>query len=171
MIFGNVLFFVLIFVCAVYIFFIKGQGEFLQRYLSFLVITSFFFAVIFDVMWVTWLTLLCAIGLLIHLKLSAKKTIVFILFAVIYFAIYRVPTNPNDFETFLQDEQKIICAGNTCVKVKEVIVQGHLQIQTNTYTINEFSFKWYTVFAVGEAKIDSQVIRAINIAGYWILLT
>jgi hypothetical protein len=161
-----------IFCFLFFIFFTKGQGEFLQRYLSFLVVTSSFFVMVFDTIGVTWLTLLCAVGLIIHARFSTKKTIFFSLLAVILFAVYRVPANPYDFETgFLQEMENIHCSVNKCVEVKEVVIQDNLQIQTDTYMIQDFSFEWYVVFAAGEIQFDNRTMKAINIAGFSIQLT
>ncbi|AMQ05563.1 hypothetical protein AZE41_06335 [Sporosarcina psychrophila] len=99
MVIVNLAFFIFILIASIYILFIKSKNDVLKRYLSFIIINSFFFFSIFDIKSVLWITLIFAIGLISHTKSPIKDKVIFIFIVIFIFVIYRVPTSPAEFET------------------------------------------------------------------------
>lgn len=164
----NLAFFIFILIASIYILFIKSKNDVLKRYLSFIIINSFFFFSIFDIKSVLWITLICAIGLILHTKSPIKDQAIFIFIVIFIFVIYRVPASPAEFETYLIEEHAIHCSAVECIEVVEVVNDNKLQMQATKYAIQGLTFDWYFVFAQGQIVLNKENIRAINIAGFWI---
>lgn len=168
MVIVNLAFFIFILIASIYILFIKSKNDVLKRYLSFIIINSFFFFSIFDIKSVLWITLICAIGLILHTKSPIKDKVIFIFIVIFIFVIYRVPTSPAEFETYLIEEHAIHCSVVECVEVVEIVNDNKLQMQATKYAIQGLTFDWYFVFSQGQIVLNNENIKAINIAGFWI---
>ncbi|WP_203248049.1 hypothetical protein [Sporosarcina beigongshangi] len=168
MVIVKLLFFMCIFITSFYKLFIKSKNDVLVRYVVFIMIISFFFFFIFNVKSVLWITLICAFGLILHTKSPLKSKIIFLFIGIFVFCMYRVPTNPAEFETYLMEEHAIHCSVVECVEVVEVMNDDMLQMQTTKYTIQGLTFDWYFIFSQGEIILNNETIKAINIAGFWI---
>jgi len=151
-----------------YLTFIKSKGDVLKRYLSFILIVTFFFAYFFDIHSVLWLTLICALGLILDMKSPIRDKIIVTFIALFIFVIYRVPTDPADFEMYLIEEHAIHCSVVECVEIVEVVNDDMLQMQTTKYAIQGLTFDWYFIFSQGEIILNNETIKAINVAGFWI---
>lgn len=113
------------------------------------------------------MTLVCAVGLILHAKSPLKNKIIFLFIGIFVFCMYRVPTNPAEFETYLMEEHAIHCSVVECVEVVEVVNDDMLQMKTTKYAIQGFTFDWYFIFTQGEIILNNETIKAINIAGFW----
>ncbi len=168
MVIVNLALFMFIFIVSFYKLFIKSKKGVLGRFIAFIMVISFFFYYIFDVKSVLWMTLICAFGLILHTKSPLKNKIIFLFIVIFVFCIYRVPTNPAEFETYLMEEHAIHCSVVECVEVVEVVNDDMLQMKTTKYAIQGFAFDWYFIFAQGEIILNNETIKAINVAGFWI---
>ena len=151
-----------------YLTFIKSKGDVLKRYLSFILIVTFFFAYFFDIHSVLWLTLICALGLILDMKSPIKDKIIVTFIALFIFVIYRVPTDPAEFEMYLIEEHAIHCSAGECIEVVEVVNNDMLQMQATNYDIQGLTFHWYLIFSKAEIILNNEKIKAVNIAGFWI---
>ncbi len=162
-----------ILISLIYILVKKAKSEdILERYLYFIMITSFAFVFIFKIeIEILWITLICAIGLLLHAKSPIKNKVILLVFAVFVFAVFRVPTHPSaEFEQYLIDKHGIYCSALDCVEVVEVEDEDMRQMQTTKYAIQGLSSDWYFIYARNELVLDNKTIKVINIAGFWIQL-
>ncbi|REB07132.1 hypothetical protein DVB69_09760 [Sporosarcina sp. BI001-red] len=149
----------------------KMKADLLSRYLLFVLINSFFFFKIFHEQSALWVTLICAIGLVLNTKLLIIKKVVLILVTGIVVSVYRVPFSSAEFDDYVKGAYGIECVGSECVKVKKVVREDTMKLQTNEYSIQGYSFHWYYVFSRGELTLNDKSIKAINVMGFWFPLT
>ena len=108
---------------------------------------SFYLVFIFDFISVLWITLICAIGLILEAKLIIRDKIIYLFIAILIFAIYRVPIISAEFETYLIEEHGIHCSALECVELVEVETELMRQMQATTYSIESLYLDWHFFFA------------------------
>ena len=167
MIIGNLAFFIFILIASIYIFFIKSKSSVLERYLSFVMVNSFFLVLIFDIQSALWITLISAFGLILDIKSPIRDKIIVTFIVIFLFVSLRVPTNPAEFETYLIEEHGIHCSALECLELVEVVSDDMRQMQATNYSIQDLNLDWHFFYAQGEIRLNNKSIKAINVAGFW----
>ena len=171
MVIVNLVFFMVILITTtIYNFRVESKGYILERYLSFIMINSFFFFYIFEIKSVLWISLICAVGLILGAKLIIRDKIIYLFIAILFFAGYRVPVITAEFETYLIEKHGIHCSAIECVELVEVETEVMRQMQATNYSIQSLYLDSHFFFAQGEIILNNKndrTIKAINIAGFW----
>lgn len=160
-------FFIVVLVIAYFVIVKKMKTDFLAKYLLFILISSFFFFKIFHEQSALWVTLICTVGLVLNAKLPTLKKVVLILVAGIVVSLYRVPFSSDEFDDYLKATYGIECLGTECVEVVKIVSEDTMELQTNEYSIQGYSYNWYSVFSKGEIELNDKSIKAVNVLGFW----
>ncbi|WP_226087437.1 hypothetical protein [Mesobacillus sp. S13] len=146
------------------------------RYLLFLAFNGYFANMFFDIglmLWISFFSVITLGLLLIELKFD-KSSIISVLLVIIAFLGNSLPNDYDSFIEYVSEQTEYKCLRIECVKVSEVIVEGNLETEVKIYSIQDFSFDWYLLFARGELILkdeDGNVkeFSGINIGGLWLL--
>lgn len=148
----------------------KMRADFLTKYVVFVLFNSFFYFAFFHEKSALWVTLICAIGLIMNTNFPRVKKTVLIVMSGILIGLWCVPLSSGEFDTYLSDSWGIQCLGSECVEVAKVDSKNAVELQKYESFIHNYTFDWYFVFAVGEIELNNKSIKAINIMGLWIPL-
>ncbi|MGV2941266.1 hypothetical protein AB5I83_16810 [Mesobacillus sp. LC4] len=146
------------------------------RYLIFLAVNSFLANMFFDVGWLLWISFCSAVALwilLVEHQFNLSYLISIILILLIFLGA-GVPTHQKSFINHISDHTEYKCLRIECVKVAEIVVEDKVKTEVKIYSIQDFSFDWYLLFARGELILkdeDGNVkeFSGINIGGLWLL--
>ncbi|WP_025783466.1 hypothetical protein [Sporosarcina sp. D27] len=81
--------------------------------------------------------------------------------------VYRVPLSSEEFDDYLKATYGIECLVTECVEVVKIVSEDTMELQTNEYSLQGYSFNWYFVFSKGEIELYDKSIKAVNVMGFW----
>jgi hypothetical protein len=146
------------------------------RYLIFLAINSFLANMFFDIGWLLWISFLSAVALWILLvehqfNSSYIMSIIIILLILLGAA---VPKHQQSFLNHISDHTEYNCFTIECVKVSQVGIEDKLKNEIETYSIQDYSFDWYLLFAKGALLLkdeqgNMEEFTGFNIGGLWLV--
>lgn len=145
----------------------KMKTDFLIKYLSFVLINSFFIFYLFHYQSALLVLLICAMGLILTMKATVIKKSLLILLVGIGVSLYRVPLSSAEFDDYVKDTYGIECLTSECVEVIKIEDGNKVELKMNEYTIQGYSFNWYYIFSKGELMLNDKSIKAVNVMGLW----
>ncbi|WP_079508585.1 hypothetical protein [Mesobacillus jeotgali] len=146
------------------------------RYLMFLAFNSFFAGMFFDNSWllcISFFSVLALWILLIDHKINFSYCVLLTLM-ILFFIGAGVPNHHDSFKEYVSKNTEYKCLRIECIKITEVVTEGTLRTKVKAFTIEDYSFDWYPLFAKGGLSLkdddgDIQVIQGINIGGLWLV--
>ncbi|MDV6377876.1 hypothetical protein ORD22_06320 [Sporosarcina sp. GW1-11] len=160
----NILFFIFVVVVYFFTLFFDKTTDFLTRYLMFVLVVSFYFVWIVQIKSVLWLTLACAIGLILNSSVSIIKKFLLVVVSVLFVFFYRVPVLTSDFTDYVYEEYGLYCESVECVQISQ---SDSAHLQANIKKIEFLDFNSNFFWATGEIQTEDQSIKAANIMGFW----